>query len=104
MPGFDGTGPAGMGPMTGWGMGYCGTGYSRGRFAGRGLFRGGRGVGRGMGYGRGYAWGPAQAWGPVTGDDQAEFMRRRAELLEEELAETRKTLQEMETREGKTEK
>ncbi|RPJ64087.1 MAG: hypothetical protein EHM12_00630 [Dehalococcoidia bacterium] len=23
MPGFDGTGPAGMGPMTGRGMGYC---------------------------------------------------------------------------------
>ncbi len=23
MPGFDGTGPSGMGPMTGRGMGYC---------------------------------------------------------------------------------
>ncbi|MBN1375355.1 MAG: DUF5320 domain-containing protein [Dehalococcoidia bacterium] len=23
MPGFDGTGPAGKGPMTGCGMGYC---------------------------------------------------------------------------------
>jgi len=23
MPGFDGTGPRGMGPMTGRGMGYC---------------------------------------------------------------------------------
>jgi len=23
MPGFDGTGPRGMGPMTGGGMGYC---------------------------------------------------------------------------------
>ena len=23
MPGFDRTGPRGMGPMTGWGMGYC---------------------------------------------------------------------------------
>ena len=23
MPGGDGTGPAGMGPMTGWGAGYC---------------------------------------------------------------------------------
>ena len=23
MPGFDGTGPAGTGPMTGGGMGYC---------------------------------------------------------------------------------
>ncbi|ORC36953.1 hypothetical protein B4O97_04835 [Marispirochaeta aestuarii] len=95
MPGFDGTGPAGMGPMSGWGMGYCGTGYSRGRFAGRGFFRGGRGFARGMGRGRGAAWGAAYAWGPVTGDDQAEFLRRRADLLEEELAETRRVLQEM---------
>jgi len=23
MPGFDGTGPMGLGPMTGWGRGYC---------------------------------------------------------------------------------
>ncbi len=23
MPGFDGTGPRGEGPMTGWGRGYC---------------------------------------------------------------------------------
>ena len=23
MPAFDGTGPRGMGPMTGWGRGYC---------------------------------------------------------------------------------
>ncbi|MBW1735622.1 MAG: DUF5320 domain-containing protein [Deltaproteobacteria bacterium] len=23
MPGFNGTGPAGMGSMTGWGRGYC---------------------------------------------------------------------------------
>lgn len=27
MPGFDGTGPLGMGPMTGRGMGYCAVGY-----------------------------------------------------------------------------
>jgi hypothetical protein len=27
MPGFDGTGPRGMGPMSGRGMGYCRNGY-----------------------------------------------------------------------------
>jgi hypothetical protein len=27
MPGFDGTGPRGEGPMTGGGFGYCGTGW-----------------------------------------------------------------------------
>ena len=61
MPGGDGTGPGGMGPMTGRAAGYCagysmpgfmnpipgrGFGFGRGRAFGRGLgmgFRGGRG-------------------------------------------------------------
>jgi len=90
MPGFDGTGPAGMGPMTGWGRGYCNTspatyygpapmfgqaywvpghgrGFGRGaRFGwGRGFRRGlGPGFGRGRGYGRGFGWsGAYPAWG-----------------------------------------
>ena len=50
MPGGDGTGPAGMGPMTGRGFGYCsGTevaGFRRRGF-GWGGFRGGRRGGRG---------------------------------------------------------
>lgn len=28
MPGFDGTGPMGMGPLTGRGMGFCAVPYS----------------------------------------------------------------------------
>jgi len=77
MPGFDGTGPSGMGSMTGGGRGYCnpsgaafgpapargsgysGAGYGRGFGRGRG-FRGGNGPdfsrGRGYGYGRGFGW------------------------------------------------
>lgn len=43
MPNFDGMGPRGEGPMTGRGMGRCGTG------TGRGL---GRGQGRGFGFRR----------------------------------------------------
>lgn len=77
MPGFDGTGPAGMGPMTGWGQGYCmntpsvyaptpqyvpayplsGSWRGFGRALGFGRVRGnGRGFSRGRGYvyGRGY--------------------------------------------------
>ncbi|MCD6599270.1 MAG: DUF5320 domain-containing protein [Dehalococcoidia bacterium] len=57
MPGFDGTGPAGLGPMTGGGRGFCNPGsagrwYGLGRGGGFG-FRGGSppwpfvGVGRG---------------------------------------------------------
>ena len=38
MPRFDGTGPLGYGPGTGWGLGPCGTGMGYGRrTAGRGL-------------------------------------------------------------------
>ena len=64
MPGGDGTGPMGQGPMTGRGAGYCagnnmpgfaapgwGRGFGRGR--GRGY---GRGFGRGYGFGRGFGW------------------------------------------------
>lgn len=55
MPGFDGTGPKGEGPMTGGGRGDCVADASRtrsGRGLGRGLGRGaGRGLGRGLGLG-----------------------------------------------------
>lgn len=39
MPGMDGTGPFGQGPMTGRGLGYCGRGLRRG--FGRGFGRAG---------------------------------------------------------------
>ena len=55
MPGGDGTGPLGMGPMTGRAAGYC-AGYSvpgyMSPIPGRGLW--GRGWGRGRGRGRGW--------------------------------------------------
>jgi len=54
MPGGDGTGPAGMGPMTGRAAGYC-AGYPMPGFmnpvGGRGFYGGGRGRGGG-GWGR----------------------------------------------------
>ncbi|MCD6310783.1 MAG: DUF5320 domain-containing protein [Candidatus Eremiobacteraeota bacterium] len=86
MPGFDGTGPMGMGPMTGRGMGFCavavpgiasGLPYGYAGIAGRplGLYYGGYsrifpgagyynpyytvpwfGWGRGRGRGRGWRW------------------------------------------------
>ncbi|MCK4274272.1 MAG: DUF5320 domain-containing protein [Dehalococcoidales bacterium] len=56
MPFGDGTGPRGMGPMTGRGAGYC-TGYRQSGFTntmpGRGWFNLGRGLGRGRGRGIG---------------------------------------------------
>ncbi len=93
MPGFDGTGPMGYGSMTGWGQGPCGRG--RRGFAGR---RGGAGYGAGSGRGRrggGFGW-QAAPMGTVNEQDNADYLRRRAEVLEEELAETRRVLSEME--------
>ena len=56
MPGGDGTGPGGMGPMTGRAAGYC-AGYPTPGFmnpvGGRGFFGGGGGFGGG-GWGRGF--------------------------------------------------
>ena len=53
MPGFDGTGPRGMGPMTGGGRGFCGP-YGVGM---------GYGLGRGFGFGRGYGFGRGMPYG-----------------------------------------
>ncbi|OPX21037.1 MAG: hypothetical protein BZ151_00955 [Desulfobacca sp. 4484_104] len=58
MPFFDGTGPWGRGPGTGWGRGPCGMGL--GRTYGWGGW--GRPWGRGMGW-RGRAWGYGPGWG-----------------------------------------
>jgi len=53
MPRGDGTGPAGMGSMTGRGMGYC-AGYNTPGYMNPGFGRGlGRGYGRGFGRGFG---------------------------------------------------
>lgn len=46
MPGMDGTGPMGQGPMTGGGFGRCNPNADPAMY-------GGRGMGRGMGQGRG---------------------------------------------------
>ena len=71
MPRGDRTGPAGFGPMTGRGMGYCAgydvPGYMNPGVAGQGMGRGmGFGRGRGMGAGRGMAWGRG-GWGGGAG-------------------------------------
>ena len=91
MPGFDGTGPWGTGPMTGGGRGFCVTaGAGRGWY-GRG---GGRGYGRGRGFGRGFGW---RVWGPAYYDapysnvppmgreQEVDFLQNQAQAIKEEL-------------------
>ena len=101
MPGFDGTGPSGQGPMTGWGAGRCaGNAPAPGAGFGRGL---GRGRGFGRGFGRGLCrWGaagaPALANAPVSAEDeenvlknQLSWLQRQVQAIEERLAQVRKT-------------
>jgi len=72
MPGGDGTGPGGMGPMTGRAAGFC-AGYSMPGYAnpvgGRGMGMGwGRGFrGGGFGRGRGFGWAGAGYGSPAYG-------------------------------------
>jgi Family of unknown function (DUF5320) len=109
MPRGDGTGPAGMGPMTGRAAGYC-AGYPVPGFmnpvGGRGGGWFGRGRGRGWGFAApGWGWGPAYGWSPYAEphspeqekqaldgqlkyfESQVESLRKRIAELEKEAAE-----------------
>ncbi|MBD3256442.1 MAG: hypothetical protein GF383_15195 [Candidatus Lokiarchaeota archaeon] len=108
MPRGDGTGPGGLGPMTGRGLGYC-AGYSTPGYMkgpGMGLGRGGgRGRGgRGLGWGRGFGWGrgagywsypapayprtvaPVQYVPPNTPESQLEMLKQEKQYLESEMS------------------
>ncbi|MFN2167014.1 MAG: DUF5320 domain-containing protein [Anaerolineae bacterium] len=128
MPAGDGTGPRGMGPMTGRGAGYC-AGYDAPGYAnpmpGRGFGMGwGRGGGRGRGwrhmyyatglpgwarYGYAPAWGapPAAAYGPygappqqpLTPEQETEFLKSQAEMLKQELDAISQRIAELEQKE-----
>lgn len=89
MPGFDGTGPRGMGPMTGGGRGYCspwGLRTGRAPYWGRGW------GGRGYGYGYGYGYpGPWFSPGFATREQEMDYLKSEAEGL-------RRTLEGLEAR------
>jgi hypothetical protein len=102
MPGYDGTGPRGMGSMTGGGRGFCAVplGRTAGNVPAGGFFR--RGVGRGRGWrNRYYATGmplwqrdgyeyPAYGRGGYSSsgptiDEEKEMLRAEAEALKRDL-------------------
>jgi hypothetical protein len=120
MPAGDGTGPRGMGPMTGRGAGYCASydvpGYANpmpGHGFGMGWSRGGV---WGGGWGRGRRWrhwsyatglpgwvrfGYAPAWEapatpPVTPGQETEFLKTQAEWLKEQLDAITSRIEELE--------
>jgi hypothetical protein len=110
MPAGDGTGPMGMGPMTGRGAGYCGghdvpgyanpmpgrgfgMGWSRGRGRGRRHWYHATGMPGWMRFGYAPAWGAPPAWGtpygphaaPPTPEQETESLKAQAEWLKEQL-------------------
>lgn len=100
MPGGNGTGPMGEGPMTGRSAGYC-AGFATPSFAIPG--RGGR-FGRGMGMarnGRGFGfrnrfYAPTPVQQPVNAEQEKNYLAHEAKALEEELATVKKRLNELE--------
>lgn len=121
MPGFDGTGPRGMGSMTGWGRGYCnpraglsgaaygaGPGFGRTGGWGRGFRGGGR---RGFAWraapqAAGWGWGPGPAWGPpaapyaMNPEDEAGYLKQEAQAVRDELDAIQRRIEELESRDS----
>lgn len=105
MPGYNGTGPFGAGPGTGWGMGPCGAGRRRGggQVWGRGFGRGAWGRGRfGLGARPGFGpraydpsvYGGAAAYGSPP--DEAQALRDEQAYLKNQLDAVQQRLSELE--------
>ncbi len=107
MPGGDGTGPRGMGPMTGRSAGYC-AGYDRPGFMHPGMGRD-RGFGRGFRFRGGGRWAPpgppwaaVANWAPPyayaapTQDEEIAELKAQAEYLAQTLEQTQKRLADLE--------
>ncbi|MFO7942004.1 MAG: DUF5320 domain-containing protein [Bacillota bacterium] len=112
MPRGDRTGPAGFGPMTGRGMGYC-AGYPHPGFMAPTPPMGG-----GFGWGRGYRhmyhatglprWArggyyPGYYPGAPTKEEEVETLRGYAEELRQEISEIEEEIERLETDENEEE-
>jgi len=126
MPGGDGSGPAGMGPMTGRAAGFCAgfpvPGYAN-PVGGRGMGMGfGRGRGGGFGRGRGFGWGRAgyglPAYGgavnpyaysgvpfapAITPQQELDGLKGQAEYLEDALDGIKKRIEELDSQKNSKE-
>jgi hypothetical protein len=95
MPGGNGTGPLGMGPMTGRGMGYCAVDAAPGYLA----YGFGKGMGRGRGYRRMCNAAGMQTYVPFAGysteAEEKELLQKRAGFLEKQLNQIRERLNEL---------
>jgi len=87
MPGFDGTGPAGQGPMTGKSRGYCAVPLNTagGRFFGRGMGRGWRRRFWARGFGR-----------ALSKDEELAAFKEQEAYLKDELDATQASIRDLE--------
>ncbi|MBT6499232.1 MAG: DUF5320 domain-containing protein [Deltaproteobacteria bacterium] len=102
MPGQDGSGPLGRGPMTGKAAGYCvghaSTGYGRGMGRGAGVpFRGRGGYGQGCGFRAGFgASGPGRRNQSLTRStsvpEEREWLQAEEKYLSESLQDIKNRL------------
>lgn len=100
MPGYDETGPAGWGPMTGGGRGTCGK-PERGVRRGFERRMGRSGIcGRGMGAGRGWGASPFPASGTSTRNisktEELEILRAESEQINLTLGAIQKRMEALE--------
>lgn len=87
MPGYDGTGPMGQGPMTGRGLGRCGAGNAgQARPLRLGCGWGGRGRGRGF-----FGFFGRRFTDEVSTEQQCAELENRLADLQQELAELKKS-------------
>ena len=109
MPGYDGTGPRGAGPMTGGGRGFCAVPLG-GRFLGRGRASSfGRPFGM-FGRGRGGPWMGRRAYGsyqdlgvagvgpfgpPMSEEQERAELQRQAQYIQGELEQIQRRISEM---------
>jgi len=81
MPRFDRTGPLGLGPRTGWGLGPCGLGL---------------GWRRGWGRGFGRFWGGPWFYPEkISKKEEIDILEEETEALQEELKEINKRISEL---------
>ncbi|NMC66368.1 MAG: DUF5320 domain-containing protein [Acidobacteria bacterium] len=107
MPLGDRTGPWGLGPMTGRGLGYCAgfpyPGYMNPGYPGLGFGRGfgfGRGYGRGMGFGRSRGWRRAGFFPNIySGEQEIDLLQTESDILKKQLEEINKRLDELKKKE-----
>jgi len=112
MPGGDRTGPLGLGPRTGRGVGFCSGSNTPGYMSSRLGF--GRGFGRGRGLGRGY-WGRGRGFWrrdfyipfsrpqyfdygtnpQINKDEEKAFLEDTIKNLEEEIKNMKNRIQEL---------